>query len=92
MSLECNICVSSLANGEVIVTKCGHLYHEVCILQWLRQSQTCPTCRVGMRRTSVKKVFVVPRNENIWENSAVSAEFNRLQAEVATLKGIFELF
>ncbi|KAJ3038670.1 hypothetical protein HDV00_000418 [Rhizophlyctis rosea] len=31
--------------GEVLQLRCHHLYHRMCITQWLRNSNTCPTCR-----------------------------------------------
>ncbi|KAL2239388.1 UNVERIFIED_CONTAM: E3 ubiquitin-protein ligase [Sesamum indicum] len=45
---ECSICLEELLKGEVtevIRLPCSHVYHEVCILGWLRKKQSCPICR-----------------------------------------------
>lgn len=43
---DCSICLETLcADGEVVQLPCGHLYHEMCILEWLKANFTCPFCR-----------------------------------------------
>lgn len=45
---DCSICLTSLSNeSQVVLTGCGHQYHEICINRWLSTSSTCPTCRVN---------------------------------------------
>ena len=47
-SRSCVICTEELALGQTIVTLnkfCGHVFHEQCALQWLKQHNTCPYCR-----------------------------------------------
>ncbi len=41
----CGICLESLTNINVCITKCGHHFHTSCII---RSSQTCPTCRQSL--------------------------------------------
>lgn len=87
MAIECNICVESIETEQIVTTKCGHLYHEKCILEWLKQSGSCPTCRVTMRRTSLRKVFITTtRNEIGLDDGRIVVECNQLRKEIETLK------
>lgn len=45
-SKECAICLES--GGKICVLECEHSFHKDCILQWLRESRTCPICRHGL--------------------------------------------
>lgn len=43
---ECSICLENFcADSEIVQLPCGHLYHETCILEWLKAKFTCPFCR-----------------------------------------------
>ncbi|XP_048320132.1 E3 ubiquitin-protein ligase RDUF2-like [Ziziphus jujuba] len=45
----CAVCLEELSVGiEATCTPCSHLYHEICILNWLHNSTTCPLCRFQM--------------------------------------------
>ncbi|KAJ8245441.1 hypothetical protein GJAV_G00270790 [Gymnothorax javanicus] len=46
---ECQICCSSYAEGEQLrMLPCLHDYHVQCIDRWLKESSTCPICRVDV--------------------------------------------
>jgi hypothetical protein len=40
----CSICYDN-ASSNTIKLNCGHIFHNKCIITWLKQSQTCPYCR-----------------------------------------------
>ena len=43
---ECIICLCELTNArDITKTKCGHYYHNHCIQEWKKKSNTCPLCR-----------------------------------------------
>lgn len=46
-SSECVICLEEFLNGDRCKTlaTCNHVYHKVCIDQWLRWKRRCPICR-----------------------------------------------
>ncbi|KAG7402137.1 hypothetical protein PHYBOEH_005700 [Phytophthora boehmeriae] len=46
-SQECHICLEELRK-DLVAAPCGHVYHELCILQALQVNTQCPICR---RRT-----------------------------------------
>ena len=49
---ECCICLECYSEGETIcapMTKsCSHVFHEACILEWLKTKDHCPLCRVAL--------------------------------------------
>ena len=43
---ECTICIEPYLEGDHIrMLPCSHVFHESCIIEWLRRSRTCPICR-----------------------------------------------
>ncbi|XP_040198708.1 E3 ubiquitin-protein ligase Arkadia isoform X1 [Rana temporaria] len=46
---KCTICLSMLEEGEdVRRLPCMHLFHQVCVDQWLITNKKCPICRVDI--------------------------------------------
>jgi len=49
---ECCICLECYTEGETIcapmTTECNHVFHEGCILEWLKTKDHCPLCRVEL--------------------------------------------
>jgi hypothetical protein len=43
---ECAICLTEVLPVEVQeTTTCNHVFHRPCIARWIRDHNTCPTCR-----------------------------------------------
>ena len=46
---ECSICFEAFRVGELISwsanPKCSHVYHHICVKEWLRKNKECPYCR-----------------------------------------------
>ena len=40
---DCTICLES--EGTMIPTVCGHKFHTNCLMEWLRNHDSCPVCR-----------------------------------------------
>jgi E3 ubiquitin-protein ligase RNF115/126 len=54
----CSICKDAFeVNQKAIYLTCKHLYHEECILPWLKERNSCPTCR-----------FELPTDDPDYEN------------------------
>ncbi|KAL2253682.1 uncharacterized protein LOC105168666 [Sesamum indicum] len=43
---SCSICLEGFSNGgRGTRLPCSHMFHENCILRWLRENHVCPLCR-----------------------------------------------
>ena len=60
--LSCPICMESLQDlpegREVKVTRCGHLFCNLCLTEALKQKKVCPTCREKVSTGKITKVFL----------------------------------
>ena len=46
LKLECPVCMGTFREGERYCTMpCEHLFHEQCLLPWLKERNSCPKCR-----------------------------------------------
>lgn len=46
---ECMICLDEFSDGnDVALMPCQHVYHDACIVMWLKTSHLCPLCRYQM--------------------------------------------
>ena len=47
---ECPICLEHFSIGQIVsispsLCSCQHIFHHVCIKEWLLKNKTCPSCR-----------------------------------------------
>ncbi|KAL9880716.1 E3 ubiquitin-protein ligase trul-1-like [Glossina fuscipes fuscipes] len=48
----CSICMECFNKDDCVdSTSCGHIYHSICIQNWLIRSKQCPKCGVKCRGT-----------------------------------------
>lgn len=49
---ECCICLEGYHPGETIcvalTTKCNHIFHQHCVVEWLQTHDKCPLCRIDL--------------------------------------------
>ncbi|XP_052105286.1 RING finger protein 145-like isoform X2 [Mytilus californianus] len=43
---NCIICLQEMMKGKV--TRCGHVFHEICIRKWLNTRTVCPLCNTSI--------------------------------------------
>ena len=53
-NLICPICLDN-NNLDVVIENCQHWYHKECIYNWLKESNSCPLCRVTIDKNNIKK-------------------------------------
>ena len=47
---NCCICIDEIAIGQkTILLPCGHMFHNDCIVTWLKKNNTCPMCRFEIK-------------------------------------------
>ncbi|XP_039759833.1 E3 ubiquitin-protein ligase TRAIP-like isoform X2 [Pararge aegeria] len=58
MHILCTIC-SDLVNqaDNLIVTKCGHIFHHNCLSKWIERSKSCPQCRNKVTESGLYRLF-----------------------------------
>ncbi|GAB6028311.1 hypothetical protein CHUAL_002484 [Chamberlinius hualienensis] len=60
MKIYCTICWDAVDfNTNPSVTKCGHLFHNSCILLWLKTGKNCPQCRtrINTKNGVIEKMY-----------------------------------
>ncbi|XP_053615299.1 E3 ubiquitin-protein ligase TRAIP-like isoform X2 [Plodia interpunctella] len=58
MKITCTICTELIrTNEDFKVTKCGHLFHNSCLSDWLLRSQSCPQCRCTVTSNATIQVY-----------------------------------
>lgn len=62
-SMQCMICLIAFEEGEDVkqLPRCHHLYHPMCIDQWLSRNYTCPICRDSAKKDETGE-FVITVN------------------------------
>ncbi|CAL1287671.1 unnamed protein product [Larinioides sclopetarius] len=65
MQSQCIICLEYFAKLQknedevnIVTTMCGHVFHNICIEKWIKQSTTCPECRNYVCKERLTKLFI----------------------------------
>ncbi|XP_075749133.1 uncharacterized protein LOC142814335 [Rhipicephalus microplus] len=46
---KCSICLMAYRETDTLKQlACGHVFHEICVTQWLRWNRICPVCRTRL--------------------------------------------
>ncbi|CAB3233839.1 unnamed protein product [Arctia plantaginis] len=82
MNVLCTICSDHVNKNEnIFVTKCGHLFHDHCLVQWLERSKTCPQCRNKVTDKCMFRIY-----PTIYDLSAVNAGYLQSRLDNAILE------
>ena len=81
---ECPICWNSIHSTsninqskgltcKIIVTSCGHSFHEDCVNSWIKRNKTCPLCSnnwsISMKLDCISKS--IENNKPEFENKSI---------------------
>ena len=68
----CSICLEVYKEGQqLFVLKCGHVYHEDCILTWFDQDFVCPICRNSMTGSDLDFVVqTIPKCDSYYKKTS----------------------
>lgn len=50
---KCVICLAYTSTKKFISLECGHIFHKMCIIEWLKDHTTCPCCREKVVRKNI---------------------------------------
>merc|ERR1712216_1045590 len=57
---ECPVCIADFtAEGTIRRTCCNHVFHEICLKQWLAVARSCPCCRTELTPDSESRVTII---------------------------------
>ena len=62
----CSVCKDEYENNQILIQiPCSHIFHEECILPWLKDRNSCPTCRYELKTddSDYEKKRDLKRNE-----------------------------
>jgi len=47
---KCPICLGDFKDEEMVIVlpRCSHIFHTLCIKEWMKRASSCPTCRAPM--------------------------------------------
>lgn len=91
---SCIICWEAIKNKDTVVAAtCGHVFHKICLEEWLMKSKTCPHCRFSITSSQFHKIFL-ESDENIESElekannslKIMQEKVNENQAVLETLK------
>lgn len=66
---RCAVCLDDFEAREVVmVTPCNHMFHEDCIIPWVRSQGRCPVCRYAICERFRENAAAIPSNINVIGN------------------------
>ncbi|KAH9609702.1 hypothetical protein KSS87_012945 [Heliosperma pusillum] len=71
---NCAVCLEDFEHGEeVMVTTCKHMFHEECILPWVKNHGNCPVCRSALcESVRENRSAVLPANDSLFSDEILS--------------------
>lgn len=99
MKIECCVCMERFSEDgrDVRATKCGHLFHAICLNEWMQQMPenlaSCPQCRCRILKADLRKVYfnnVSTRNSDVF-NSTFAVNMQRIQEDLCITQTNLEL-
>jgi hypothetical protein len=53
---DCSVCIDEMKVGDTIITlPCKHMFHEDCLVAWLKEHNTCPNCRAPIEKSEPRE-------------------------------------
>ena len=85
MPVICAVCLDELdfSKDHISATKCGHVFHKICLENWIQTTTTCPECRKLVGRDQyTKRIYANFSNEEFLYNG----ESNRTKSIIKSYK------
>ncbi|XP_077292184.1 uncharacterized protein LOC143915420 [Arctopsyche grandis] len=82
MNANCVICSDLFSQtDEIVGTRCGHVFHHACLLQWIERSQSCPQCRKKTTEKSLDRIYF-----NFMNTDGIILDAGALQVKLDTVE------
>ena len=66
---SCSICIENITTTQ-FKTNCNHIFHNECLMHWLVENDTCPSCRKNLTGTcNLHNSEDSEDSEDIYENT-----------------------
>lgn len=86
--VECPVCMDKLEPSDCMVTLCGHLFCRKCIVDWVGNRGSCPTCKRRLQLTNILPAQEVLASEQ--ESSRITMFGSKVQAVCNQLDSIWQ--
>ena len=88
-SSTCSICIENfLSEDDISILKCKHIFHYICITQWIEFKSKCPLCRADIKSFVITKLNQETNQRRIILGiriAGVTHNLMRIQAEIGGL-------
>lgn len=83
----CAVCMDDFQEHTRVLNFpiCEHIFHESCIMEWLKTRSTCPMCRQGVRSSLYQKIQQANQNRDIYQGGPQPIGGDGRPAEAAPL-------
>jgi hypothetical protein len=77
----CSICSELFTddlNNSIVKTKCNHVYHETCILEWFNEDQdkSCPLCRTKFEIREYINIKQLKNDKTIIDSKSIELTYS----------------
>lgn len=77
---ECTICYDDLSSNVIRkVLVCGHIFHDECLIKWLRERETCPNCKHSLTKSTMEE-----QKEELLEMSRMEKSIHGAERKVSS--------
>lgn len=86
MHASCSICgdIFTGTDAEVLhSTPCGHIFHYLCLVEWLERSKTCPHCRAKVDEKKTVKLYFQLSNYPVKDSGTLENEVQSLKFQLS---------
>ena len=73
---DCSICAEPLESA-LTVTRCGHVFHESCLLEWFQHKPVCPLCKTERSSGFERPLLAAPAACSAEAAVAIEASIER---------------
>ncbi|KAJ8883503.1 hypothetical protein PR048_015347 [Dryococelus australis] len=83
MVVNCVICSDNIdSTSDAYSTRCGHVFHFVCLIGWLERSKTCPQCRNETSENDIHRLYLHTSNESEVQDGLLWSQIERLRSDI----------